>query len=187
MVAVDYSIRSQTQINTQKLDIPGNLLPTHSARLTWLVSPFGSNHSQRHAFAWWIPVGSLLPAFLIFVILFFEVELIGVELVNKKRGLKKGTGFNLDIVLGSLMMVFNSFFGLPWLCAAPVRTVAHWASLTTYSETHIPGEKSKLVAVSEQRISALLVHIGIGEHLVLLFIEPFVAAQKSIIYQKNFT
>ncbi len=59
-------------------------------------------------------------------------------------------------------MTFNSFFGLPWLCAAPVRTLAHWASLTTYQQSNIPGEKVKLVSVKEQRVTSLLVHLAIG-------------------------
>ena len=59
-------------------------------------------------------------------------------------------------------MVFNSFFGLPWLCAAPVRTLAHWASLSIYSSSIIPGEKPKLMRVIEQRITSIMVHVGIG-------------------------
>jgi hypothetical protein len=60
------------------------------------------------------------------------------------------------------MMTINSFFGLPWMCAAPVQTLAHWASLSIYSTSYIPGEKAKLIGVQEQRITNLLVHIGIG-------------------------
>lgn len=59
-------------------------------------------------------------------------------------------------------MTVNSFFGLPWLCAAPVRTLAHWASLTTYSQSNIPGEKNKLISVREQRITGIIVHVAIG-------------------------
>lgn len=62
-------------------------------------------------------------------------------------------------------MVINSLFGLPWLCAAPVRTLAHWASLTTYSQSNIPGEKNKLISVKEQRITGIIVHIAIGINL----------------------
>ena len=101
--------------------------------------------------------------------------------------MKKGTGFNLDLLIGgnylkssinlmyfkinnvfttkALMMLANSFFGLPWLCAAPVRTLAHWASLTTYSQSNIPGEKNILVYVREQRITGIIVHVAIGNKL----------------------
>lgn len=101
----------------------------------------------------------------------------------KHRKLKKGTGFNLDLLLGgkifhfqyniirikyflalfkALMMTVNSLFGLPWMCSAPVRTLAHWASLTIYSTSIIPGEKPKLINVKEQRVTSILVHIAIG-------------------------
>lgn len=48
------------------------------------------------------------------------------------------------------------------LCAAPVRTLAHWASLTIYSSSFIPGEKPKLIMVREQRITGFFVHLAIG-------------------------
>ena len=66
-------------------------------------------------------------------------------------------------------MTVNSFFGIPWLCAAPVRTVAHWASLATYSQSNIPGEKNKLISVREQRITAIIVHVSIGKSLIIVF------------------
>ena len=47
------------------------------------------------------------------------------------------------------------------MCAAPVRTLAHWASLCVYSNSFIPGEKPKLVYVKEQRVTAFLVHLAI--------------------------
>ena len=83
-------------------------------------------------------------------------------LYAKSRKLKKGTGFNLDLLLAALMMNLNSLFGLPWTCAAPVRTLAHWASLAVYSKTYVPGEKPKLIDVKEQRLTNLLVHMAIG-------------------------
>ncbi len=43
-----------------------------------------------------------------------------------------------------------------------MRTLAHWASLTVYSSSFIPGEKPKLTQVKEQRITNILVHIAIG-------------------------
>ena len=87
----------------------------------------------------------------------------------KSRKLKKGTGFNMDLLLAALMMNLNSFFGLPWTCAAPVRTLAHWTSLTVYSKTYVPGEKPKLVHVKEQRLTNILVHFLIGACLFARF------------------
>jgi hypothetical protein len=166
MILVDYLVYSATKIQMQRVDIPNKFMPTNSTRTSWFVSPFGNNYTHEESLPWWIPLIAIFPAILIFVIVFFEIELIGILLDAKRRNLKKGTGFNLDLMLGSIMMVANSFFGLPWMCAAPVRTVAHWASLATYAHSNIPGEKVKLVSVKEQRVTALLVHVGIGLCLV---------------------
>lgn len=69
----------------------------------------------------------------------------------------------------AILMFLNALFGLPWLCAAPVRTLAHWASLSVYSTSHIPGVKPKLVKVHEQRLTAVLVHLSIGRILISHF------------------
>ena len=45
------------------------------------------------------------------------------------------------------------------MCAAPVRTLAHWASLTVYTTSLIPGEKPKLSEVKEQRLTSFSIHI----------------------------
>jgi 1-acyl-sn-glycerol-3-phosphate acyltransferase len=61
----------------KKLDIPQNgFVPTNQNRKTWLVSPFGTNID---AFAVWIPFAAFFPALLVFIVLFFEVELTGLE------------------------------------------------------------------------------------------------------------
>lgn len=58
--------------------------------------------------------------------------------------------------------MISGFFGLPWVCAATVRSIAHVSALTVMSRTHAPGEKPHLVEVKEQRISALTVAALIG-------------------------
>lgn len=60
----------------KKLDIPDHFTPTNLSRKSWFVSPFGTN-IEGQEFFWWIPLFAFLPAFLIWIILFFEVELIG--------------------------------------------------------------------------------------------------------------
>lgn len=69
------------------------------------------------------------------------------------------------------MMTLNAFLGLPFMCSAPVRTLAHWASLTIYSSSFIPGEKPKLQSVIEQRVTGILVHIAIGKIYLKLVIK----------------
>lgn len=161
MVVVDYFIQDKTGVITEKLIIPDSLVPT-KFREFWLVSPFGHNYNNSNYLPLWVPFAALFPALLVFVVLFFEVELTGMILYSKQRKLKKGTGFNLDLLIGAIMITLNSFFGLPWMCAAPVRTLAHWASLSVYSTTYVPGEKPRLIEVKEQRLTHILVHLSIG-------------------------
>lgn len=78
MVFVDYIIQSKTGVITQKLDIPDGLVPT-KYRNSWLVSPLGNNFDGakspiNNKLPIWVPFVAIFPAFLIFIVLFFEVE-----------------------------------------------------------------------------------------------------------------
>lgn len=90
----------------------------------------------------------------------------------------KGTGYHLDILIAGMNIILNfslfilfiqgvlisvsGLFGLPWICAAPVRSIAHVASLSKYSKTHAPGEKPRLIDIKDQRLTNIGVHILIG-------------------------
>ncbi|CAF4571843.1 unnamed protein product, partial [Didymodactylos carnosus] len=51
---------------------------------------------------------------------------------------------------------------LPWICGAPVRSIAHVASLSKFSKTHAPGEKARLIDIKDQRLTNIGVHLLIG-------------------------
>ncbi len=53
------------------------------------------------------------------------------------------------------------------MCSATVRSVTHVGSLTVFSRTHAPGEKSQIIGVREQRITSFFVHILIGSAIAL--------------------
>jgi hypothetical protein len=96
----------------------------------------------------------------------------------------KGTGYHLDILIAGMsyhstrtdrivrittfarclgvLISISGLFGLPWICAAPVRSIAHVASLSKYSKTHAPGEKARLIDIKDQRLTNIGVHILIG-------------------------
>lgn len=59
----------------KKLDIPDNSLVPTKHRTNWFVSPFGVNYEK---FPVWVPFASIFPALLIFIVLFFEIELTGL-------------------------------------------------------------------------------------------------------------
>ncbi|VDH95144.1 Rho GTPase-activating protein 20 [Mytilus galloprovincialis] len=95
-------------------------------------------------------------------------------ILNKKEfKMKKGSGFHLDMILVGVMTFMCSLFGLPWMCPATVRTIAHVSALSVMSRHHAPGEKPKLMEVKEQRVTALVMNIVIG---ISLFWEPVLKA-----------
>lgn len=87
-----------------------------------------------------------------------------------ERKLKKGCGIHLDIVIICLINIICGIFGFPWLCGAAVRSIVHTSALTVMSRTHAPGEKPHLIEVKEQRLSALVVSIFIGKHMVICYV-----------------
>lgn len=58
-------------------------------------------------------------------------------------------GMNLDMGLLSLITGGLSVFGLPWLVAATVRSLAHVKSLTNYEQ--LGGGKEAITGIVEQR------------------------------------
>ena len=84
-------------------------------------------------------------------------------IVNKKeRKLKKGSGYHLDLLLIGCFGAIGGILGLPFVCAASVRSITHVSALSTFSRTHAPGEKPRLEEVKEQRITGIAVHVMIG-------------------------
>lgn len=152
MVLIDYMV---PQIYTEKLTVPEGLSPSTDSR-KWLIFPSTNSKSLPL----WVMFACIIPAMLVYILLFMETHI--TELIIQKRKLKKGSGFHLDIVLICLCNIISGFFGLPWVCAATVRSIAHVSALTVMSRTHAPGEKPHLIEVKEQRISALTVAILIG-------------------------
>lgn len=75
----------------------------------------------------------------------------------------KGSGYNLDIISLGFISLINGLLGLPFVCAATVRSVAHLSALAVISTNHAPGESPKLERVVEQRVSNFLVHVLVGK------------------------
>lgn len=144
---------------TSKLRINSDFMPTLADRRDWIVLP--TMHSS------WIPIGALLPGILLFLILFTETEVCEMILAGKENCLRKGTGYHWDLLLSGVLLVCCSIFGMPWLCAASVRSTAHVHSLTRY-RLRAPGQKPRIVGVVEQRCTALVLHMLIGECDIVL-------------------
>ncbi|XP_055342148.1 band 3 anion transport protein-like isoform X2 [Paramacrobiotus metropolitanus] len=154
MVLVDILV----PIHTAKLDIPSDLTPTAPNKRGWFINPFGI----KKAIAGWEVVAAIIPALLVFILMYVEVQITCILVNKKERKLKKGSGYHLDLLIVSFMALACSFFGLPWMCAATVQTISHISSLSVYSRTHAPGEKPKLLEVREQRVTNFFCSFLIG-------------------------
>ncbi|XP_077997828.1 band 3 anion transport protein-like [Glandiceps talaboti] len=160
MASFDVAVKN---VYTQKLEIPDGFTPTAPDKRGWFISPLG----LQTPIPVWAVFGAAIPAILVFILLYMET-LITELIVNKKvNNLKKGAGFHLDMFLIGILVCVSSLFGLPWACAATVRSVSHTASLTVMSKTHAPGEKPKIEGVIEQRVTALVVNMLIGISLAM--------------------
>ncbi|XP_038019061.1 band 3 anion transport protein isoform X2 [Motacilla alba alba] len=150
---------------TQKLSVPKGLQVTNSTARGWFIHPMGENNT----FPIWMMFASVIPALLVFILIFLETQITTLIVSKPERKLVKGTGFHLDLLLIVAMGGLAALFGMPWLSATTVRTITHANALTVMSKTSAPGEKSQILEVKEQRISGLLVAVLIG---VSILMEP---------------
>ena len=155
MVMVDYLTEG---VYTEKLQVADGLSVTSPNRRNWLCNPMGVEQpmSAGSIFA------AFIPAILVSILIFMEVEFTGVILDKKDHKLKKGMGYNLDLFVLALMVGLCSILGLPWMCATPVHTLSHFHALKVMSTNHAPGEHPCLLEVREQRLTNILIHLLIG-------------------------
>uniref|UniRef100_A0A8C0QDK6 Anion exchange protein n=1 Tax=Canis lupus familiaris TaxID=9615 RepID=A0A8C0QDK6_CANLF len=161
MVLVDYSIEDTY---TQKLSVPSGFSVTAPEKRGWVINPLGENSS----FPVWMMVASLLPAILVFILIFMETQITTLIISKKERMLQKGSGFHLDLLLIVAMGGICALFGLPWLAAATVRSVTHANALTVMSKAVAPGDKPKIQEVKEQRVRTLRMHLFTALQLLCL-------------------
>ncbi|KAM3822756.1 LOW QUALITY PROTEIN: anion exchange protein 2 [Vipera latastei] len=160
MVLVDSSIQDTY---TQKLSVPSGFSVTSPSQRGWVINPLGGSAG----FPVWMMVASVLPAVLVFILIFMETQITTLIISKKERKLQKGSGFHLDLLLIVAMGGFCALFGLPWLAAATVRSVTHANALTVMSKAVAPGDKPKIQEVKEQRVTGLLVAILVGLSIVI--------------------
>lgn len=137
--------------------------PTRHSERGWFINPAGMTRPMGSG---WI-FAAIIPALFIGILLFMETELTGVLLNKKENKLTKGAGFNLDLCVMGVLSFICSLMGLPWMCAATVRSVSHLQSLTVWSTSHAPGVKPHITEVKEQRITNICIHILTGISILL--------------------
>ncbi|XP_030283731.1 anion exchange protein 3 isoform X2 [Sparus aurata] len=164
-VFVDYSI---TDTYTQKLNVPSGFSVTSPDKRGWFISPFG----DKQPFPTWMMGASIVPALLVFILIFMETQITSLIVSKKERRLVKGSGFHLDLLLIVILGAICPLFGLPWLTAATVRSVTHVNALTVMSKATAPGEKPMIQEVKEQRLTGLLVAVLVGEDMAHEHVHP---------------
>ncbi|XP_014681091.1 PREDICTED: anion exchange protein 2-like [Priapulus caudatus] len=156
MTIIDELIVTDTY--TKKLYVPKSFSPTAPYKRGWVISPLGIHKSVE----WYLLIAACIPAMMVYILIFMEFQISSLIVNKKERCLKKGAGFHLDMfIVGSLAFVCAAL-GLPWMCAATVRSVAHISSLTLMSRTHAPGEKPRIIDVKEQRVTNFVVSVLLG-------------------------
>ncbi|KAL5234886.1 hypothetical protein ACI65C_002296 [Semiaphis heraclei] len=160
MVAADYF---NPTTYTEKLKVPEGLTPSDPTTRGWFISPSGLKGPVEP----WVPFVAIVPAILVYILMFMETHISELIIAKKERKLQKGSGFHLDIVLVNFINLMCGVIGAPWMSAATVRSVAHVSSLTVMSRTHAPGQKPHIIEVKEQRVSSLLVSIMVGCSVVM--------------------
>ena len=136
---------------------------TAPEKRSWLIDPMGD---PKTPIPLWLPFASIIPALLLYLLLFIETHICQLLMIEKTNN-KKGAGLHLDIVILCGVNLLGSFFGGPWICAATVRAVAHISALTVMSTTHAPGELPQIVEVKDQRLSGFFVNALIGLSILL--------------------
>ncbi|XP_077123861.1 anion exchange protein 2 isoform X4 [Ranitomeya variabilis] len=160
MVLIDFSI---TDTYTQKLSVPNGFKVTSPEKRGWVMNPLGS----VEPFPVWMMFASVLPAVLVYILIFMETQITTLIISKKERMLVKGSGFHFDLLLIVAMGGICALFGLPWMAATTVRSVTHANALTVMSKAVAPGDKPKIQEVKEQRVTGLLVAILVGLSIVI--------------------
>ena len=113
---------------------------------------------------------SIIPAILCSVLVFLDQN-ITARLVNSPdNNLQKGEAYHLDLGLVGGLLIVSSFFGLPWLVAATVRSLNHVRSLATTEEVvdRSGASRTHILHVRENRLTGIAIHVLIGVSLLLL-------------------
>lgn len=85
-----------------------------------------------------------------------------MAIAKPENQLQKGSGYHYDLLLMGLLVGLCSILGFPWVCAAAVRSIQHFNTLSIYSKTY-PGVKPQLIKVYEQRITSFVIHALISK------------------------
>lgn len=138
-------------------------IPDHFGTTTgrpWLVDMF--------SVPVWLILACLGPAILVTVLLFLDQN-ITTRLVNSpSHALRKGGGYHLDLAVVAVITAVCSVFGLPWIVAATVHSLNHVKSLARTTRRDDDSGAERILAVRENRVSPLAIHLLIAASIFML-------------------
>lgn len=135
----------------------------------------------------WVRWAAAGPALLATLLVYLSQN-ITARLVNSPQNkLKKGAAYHLDLLVVGALIAGCSLFGFPWLVAATVRSLAHVRALSDTEEVvQTSGDsKERVLHVTENRFTALVIHLLIGVSLFwlpLLELVPMAALYGIFLY-----
>lgn len=104
-VGIAYTL---SQVFTDKLNVPDGISPSDPEARGWII-PLSDPSIPK-----WMPIGALVPALLVYILIFMETQISELIVGKPERGLKKGNGLHWDIVLLCFCNTVCGYFGLPW-------------------------------------------------------------------------
>jgi len=158
MTLIAWGLRSEVTVDT--LQAPASL-QTSTGR-AWLVDPF-----ETPVWARWAALG---PAMLAAVLVFLTQNITARLINSPDHKLRKAPAYHLDLAVVGGLIGICSLFGLPWLVAATVRSLAHVRGLAETEEVVTPGgdTQERVIHVQENRVTGLAIHILIALSLLVL-------------------
>jgi len=165
MAIIAFVFRSEILLD--QLAVPDSIRPTHldtesGSPRSWIVD--GSQLSLQ------LKLLAILPAIFTTVLIFLVQNVTSRLINNPDLKLKKGAAYHLDLTVIAALVGICSLFGLPWLVAATVRSLAHVRGLASVDEVLLSsGEtKERIIHVEENRLTPFLIHALIGISLIAL-------------------
>jgi mannitol/fructose-specific phosphotransferase system IIA component (Ntr-type) len=131
----------------------------------------------------WVKAMAIIPAALVTVLVYLDQNITARLINSPDHQLQKGVAYHLDLGLVGILIAICSFFGLPWLVAATVRSLNHVRSLATVEE-EIDGNghsHERIIHVRENRLTGVVIHLAIGLVLFLM-LDKLQMIPKSTLY-----
>jgi mannitol/fructose-specific phosphotransferase system IIA component (Ntr-type) len=170
MTTVSWLLRGE--VMTASLQAPDTLRTTIDR--AWLVDLL--------AVPTWTIFAAIGPALLATVLVYLTQNITARLINSPDNKLRKGPAYHLDLTVVGALIGVCSLFGLPWLVAATVRSLAHVRGLATVEEviSRDGATRERVTHVHENRVTGLVIHLLIA--LSLLLLPAFKYVPMSVLY-----